>query len=303
MVDSIAQLPETPAPWKHWLGWTCAVLLAALFLVSGFWKLVDPLATEQRMVQMLFPRQIALIVAIGVGITEAWAGVMILVPRWRKWGAWLCALLLVAFMVYMGVNYSRLTGEDCSCFPWMKRVVGPAFFISDAAMLLGALLAGVWARRAEGWKPAAAALGAIAVFAGAVYGVTATQQSGVLAPASVMVDGKPFSLHEGRILIFFFDPECMHCYAGAQRMSKYAWKGEVKVLAVPTVNPQWAGSFLKDTGLPALVSKDIKALRDVFPFTDPPYGVALDRGRQVAALPFFDEKEPVTALRQLGWVQ
>ena len=61
--------------------------LALLFLVSGFWKLLDPLATEQRMVQMLFPRQIALLVAIGVGISEAWAGVMILVPRWRKWGA------------------------------------------------------------------------------------------------------------------------------------------------------------------------------------------------------------------------
>ena len=93
---------EAPAAWKYWIGWTCAVLLAALFLVSGFWKLVDPLATEQRMVQMLFPRQIALLVAIGVGITETWAGVMILAPRWRKWGAWLCGLLLVAFMVYMG---------------------------------------------------------------------------------------------------------------------------------------------------------------------------------------------------------
>jgi len=303
MVDSIAHVPEPPAAWKSWLGWTCAVALALLFLVSGFWKLLDPLATEQRMVQMLFPRQIALLVAIGVGITEAWAGVMILVPRWRKWGAVLCGLLLLAFMVYMGVNYARLTGEDCSCFPWLKRVVGPAFFISDAAMLLAALVAGVWARSAEGWKPAAAALGAIVVFGGAVYGMTTLQQTGVLAPASVIVDGKPHSLHEGRVIIFFFDPECMHCFAGAQRMSKYAWKSEVKVLAIPTVNPQWAGSFLKDTGLQALVSKDVKPLREVFPFTDPPYGIALEGGRQVAALPFFDEKEPVTVLRTLGWVQ
>ncbi len=281
-------------------------MLAALFLVSGFWKLVDPLATEQRMVQMLFPRQIALIVAIGVGITEAWAGLLILVPRWRRSGAWLCGLLLVAFMVYMAVNYARLTGEDCSCFPWLKRVVGPAFFWSDAAMLLGALLAGLWAPRFEGWKAAAGALGAIAVFAGAVYGVTATQQTGVLAPPSVLVDNKPFSLHQGRILIYFFDPQCMHCYTGAQRMSKYAWKGEVTVLAVPTVNPQWSGSFLKDTGLSARVAqdqKDLAPLRAVFPFTDPPYGVALDRGRQVQAFPFFDDNEPLTALRKLGWVQ
>jgi hypothetical protein len=228
---------------------------------------------------------------------------MILVPRWRKWGAWLCGLLLVAFMVYMGVNYARLTGEDCSCFPWLKRVVGPAFFISDAAMLLAALLAGLWARQTEGWKHAAAALGAIVVFAGAVYGVTATQQRGVLAPASVIVEGQPVSLHEGRVLIYFFDPECMHCYAGAQRMSKYSWKGAVKVIAVPTVNPQWASGFLRDTGLLAIVAKDPKALREVFSFTDPPYGVALDRGRQVAALPFFDENEPLTTLRKFGWVE
>jgi uncharacterized membrane protein YphA (DoxX/SURF4 family) len=296
-------VPEPPAAWKHWLGWMCAVLLAALFLVSGFWKLVDPLATEQRMVQMLFPRQVALLVAIGVGVTEAWAGLMILVPRWRKWGAWLCGLLLVAFMVYMGVNYARLTGEDCSCFPWLKRVVGPAFFISDAVMLVGALLAGLWARGTEGWKHAAAGLGAIVVFAGAVYGVTATQQSGVLAPASVIIDGKPYSLHEGRVLIYFFDPECMHCFAGAQRMSRYAWKGEVKVLAVATVNPKWAEGFLKDTGLRAMAVRDPKALREVFAFTDPPYGVAIERGRQVAAFPFFDEKEPFAALQKLGWVQ
>lgn len=277
--------------------------LALLFLVSGFWKLVDPLATEQRMVQMLFPRQIALLVAIGVGITEAWAGVMILVPRWRRWGAALCGVLLVAFMVYMGVNYARLTGEDCSCFPWLKRVVGPAFFVSDAAMLLAALGAGVWARQAQGGRPAVAVLGAIVGFAGVVLGMTSMQQTGVLAPASVIVDGKAMSLHEGRVIVFFFDPECMHCFAGAQRMSKYAWKGEVKVLAIPTVNPQWAGSFLKDTGLQALVSKDVKPLREVFPFTDPPYGVALEGGRQVAALPFFDDKEPLTALQKLGWVR
>lgn len=294
---------QPPAAWKYWLGWTCAVALAALFLVSGLWKLVDPLGTEQRMVQMLFPRQIALLVAIGVGITEAWAGVMILVPRWRKWGAWLCGLLLVAFMVYMGVNYARLTGEDCSCFPWLKRVVGPAFFVSDAAMLLGALLAGMWVRPTEGWKHAAVALAAIVVFAGAMYAVTASQQTGALAPASVVVDGKPFSLHEGRVFVYFFDPECMHCYEAAQRMSKYAWKRDVKLLTVPTVNPKWAAGFLKDTGLKASIANDPIALRDVFKFTDPPYAAAIERGRQVAALPFFDEKEPLAALRKLGWVE
>ena len=141
------------------------------------------------MVQMLFPRQIALLVAIGVGLMEAWAGVMILVPRWRRWGSWLCGFLLLAFMVYMAVNYTRLTGEDCSCFPWLKRVVGPGFFIGDTVMLLMAIGAGWWANRAESWRQAVLALGALVVFAGAVYGVTVARQGGMKGPAEITADG------------------------------------------------------------------------------------------------------------------
>jgi uncharacterized membrane protein YphA (DoxX/SURF4 family) len=307
MDDSMAQgnalaSPDVAAPWKTWAGWVCAVLLALLFLVSGIWKLVDPLATEQRMVQMLFPRQIALLVAIGVGLMEAWGGVMILVPRWRRWGAWLCSLLLLAFMVYMAVNYTRLTGEDCSCFPWVKRMVGPGFFIGDAVMLLMAVAAGWWANRAESWRQAVLALGALVVFAGAVYGVTVARQGGMKGPAEITADGTSFSLRQGRVLVFFFDPECMHCFAGARAMSKYKWK-DVRIVAVSTVNPQFGASFLKDTGLKVPLSSDIKVLRESFKFTDPPYAVALDQGREVQVLPFFDDNEPLGALRKLGWVE
>ncbi|MBI5085844.1 MAG: DoxX family membrane protein [Acidobacteria bacterium] len=307
MEDSMAQGDDSPVPlpvqlWKVWAGWACAGALALLFLVSGLWKLLDPLATEQRMVQMLFPAQIAMAVALLTGITEAWAGLLILVPRWRRWGAWLCGLLLVAFMVYMGVNYARLTGEDCSCFPWLKRVVGPGFFIGDGLMLLAAFLAGLWAGKPESYKQALMSLGALVVFAGVLYGVTAARQTGIQAPPSITVDGTSLSLRQGRVLVYFFDPECMHCFAGAQGLQKLAWR-EVKVVAVPTVNPQWGANFLRDTGLRAGLSTDTAALREKFKFTDPPYAVALDRGRQVEAFPFFDDKEPAATLKKLGWVK
>jgi hypothetical protein len=124
----------------------------------------------------------------------------------------------------------------------------------------------------------------------------------VKAPEQITVDGKPFPMGEGRVFVYFFDPECMHCFAGAKAMSGYKWK-DVKVVVVPTVNPHWAIAFLRDTGLKAGVSFDQKVLRGVFQFTDPPYGVAIERGRQVQAFAFFDEKEPVTGLKALGWVE
>ena len=61
---------------------------------------------------------------------------MILVPRLRRWGALVLGALLVAFMGYFAIHYNALRGADCSCFPWLKRVVGPGFFVGDAVMLL-----------------------------------------------------------------------------------------------------------------------------------------------------------------------
>ena len=44
-------------------------------------------------------------------------------------------ILLLVFLIYFGLHYQELRGMDCSCFPWLKRVVGPGFFIGDGAML------------------------------------------------------------------------------------------------------------------------------------------------------------------------
>ncbi|HOK47562.1 MAG TPA: hypothetical protein PLK67_16585, partial [Bryobacteraceae bacterium] len=85
--------------------------------------------------------------AIGVGTAETFIAVLLLIPRYRRWGAWLAGLMLVAFMIYIGVLYDRLLGDDCNCFPWIRRVVGPMFFITDGAMLLPAIGAAVWSRR------------------------------------------------------------------------------------------------------------------------------------------------------------
>ena len=289
--------------WQTVLGTLCALALTALFLSSGLWKLIDPISWSERLVQALVPRQLALPGAIAVGMTETLGAILVLVPRWRRWGAWVCGALLVFFMAYFAINYKALAGNDCSCFPWLKRVVGPTFFVSDAAMLLLAVLAGVFAEPSRRWKQAAGVLCAIAVFAAALYGYQATRGGGVVAPPTVTVDGKPLQLREGKVFVFFFDPECAHCYAAAKDFATYHWKGGIQLVATPTVNPQWGAIFLERTGFKSQWTPDQKVLRDAFRFTDPPYAVTLDNGRLVKALPFFDETEPRKTLKAIGWIE
>jgi uncharacterized membrane protein YphA (DoxX/SURF4 family) len=292
---------ELPA-WKKVAATLSAILLAAIFLVSGVWKITEPLDAAARMAQAQVPAMLSLPTAIGFGIAEVFGGLLILIPRFRKWGAWLCGLMLIAFMIYFAIFYQVLRGADCSCFPWLKRVVGPGFFIGDGIMLLLALAAGMWASKPESLRSAFVILGAVSVFACVSYGVTAMRQTGLKAPDAITVDGRPYSLQRGKIFLYFFDPECSHCDAAARQMAKFAWK-ETTVIAIPTRMPQFTGQFLTNTGLKAKESNDLELLKQTFKFGDPPYGVALENGRQKAAIPVFDEKEPAAAMRSHGFIE
>jgi hypothetical protein len=205
-------------------------------------------------------------------------------------------------MIFIGINYNALRGAECSCFPWVKRAVGPGFFIGDGIMLALAVLAGVWARRAQSMRYAMLILGAVTLFAAGSYGVAAMRQTGTKAPDTVTVNGKPYSLQEGQILIFYFDPECLHCLDAAKRMSKLNW-GDTRIVAVPINVPQFAQGFLDDTHLNAVLSNDLPQLKKIFPFVSAPAGVALVNGREKMALTQFEEPEPVGTLKKLGFIR
>ena len=289
-----------------------AVLLAAFFILAGTWKIMEPYAAASRMKEMLVPATLSLPFAIALGISEAVGGVLLVVPRFRRWGAWITGFLLVAFMGYIGINYTTLHGQDCSCFPAinflgfkldMKRAVGPEFFIGDIAMLLMAAIAGYWAKRSESLRSAAIIAGAVGVFAIVSFGITYARQTGTHAPETITVDGKPYSLQVGRVLIYFFDPECSHCYQAAKKMAKYNWK-DVRIIGQPTVNPQFAPPFLKDTSLKVDgIASDLDLLKKTFPFVNGPFAVAIENGRQKAAIDNFDDQEPGPALRKLGFIE
>ena len=288
--------------WKTTLSWVSAILLAVLFLASGLWKLTDAPGAAVRMAQARVPQSLSLAGAIGFGIAETFGAVLLLVPRFRRWGAWLTGALLIAFMIFVGINYNALRGADCSCFPWVKRAVGPAFFIGDGFMLALAAMAGWWARPARAARSALTILGAIALFAAAAYGIVDLRQTGTKAPDTVTVNGNPYSLQEGKILIFYFDPECLHCFDAAKRMAAMNW-GDTRIVAVPINVPQFAQEFLDRTHLKAVVSNDLPRLKKIFPFVSAPAGVALVNGREKQALTQFEEPEPAPALKKLGFIR
>ena len=307
MNDSMAQAQpalarlELPG-WKSGLNWTAAGILAIVFVVSGLYKITDPQGWAVRLTQLRFPQPLSLAAALTVGIAETLGGVLVLVPRFRRWGAILTTVLLVVFMLYMGINYSALKGADCSCFPIVKRVVGPLFFVGDAGLLVTALAAGLWAKPASGLRSALVILGTVAVFAGVSYGVAAARQTGTKAPDTVPVEGKPYSLQQGKILLYFFDPECVHCLDAGKRMSHYNW-GDTRIVAIPIQEPRFAAAYLDDTKLKAAVSNDIKELKAIFPFVAVPAGVALVDGREKMALSNFDGDEPAATLKKLGFIR
>jgi uncharacterized membrane protein YphA (DoxX/SURF4 family) len=288
--------------WKTMAAWVCAILIGGLFLVAGVWKLTDHLGAAARMTQALVPAQLSVFTALFFGAAEVFSGILILIPRYRRWGAWLISLMLIAFMVYIGVFYDRLLGADCTCFPWVKRAVGPMFFYSDAAMLALAAVAGWWAKPSEGLKTALVIAAGVGVFAGVAYGITESRQTGAKAPDTIVVDGQPVSLQQGKVLLYFYDPECAHCDQAARRMAKHTWSG-VKIYGLPSRVPQFGKYFMDSTGLKAGNSPEHDALKKLFPFGDPPYGVLLEHGRQKAALSRFDEAEPESTLRSLGFIE
>jgi uncharacterized membrane protein YphA (DoxX/SURF4 family) len=307
MNDSMAQARgslialDLPS-WKNLLSWIAAGIIALLFLVSGLWKITDVQGAAMRMAQAKVPQSLSTAAALLFGIAETVGAVLILVPRFRRWGSVLVSLLLVAFLIYIGIHYNALRGEECSCFPWLKRAVGPGFFIGDGFMLALALCAGLWSRRPASLRSAIVVLGAVTVFAMASYGVAAARQTGTKAPESTLVDGKPYSLEQGKILLFFFNPQCMHCYDAAKRMSQLSW-GDTRVVAIPVEQPQFANGFLQETGLRAVVSSEFAKLAPIFSYTAYPFGVALENGREKAALTQFEDAEPTASLRQLGFVK
>jgi len=227
---------EMPS-WKTLLNHAAALVVAFLFIAAGVYKAIDPYKFANLAHNLLVWKDWTLPLALGLAVAETTAGVLILIPRFRRWGAILAGFLLIAFMGYIGWNYKALIGRDCSCFPElrlpmgividMRRSVGPGFFYGDLAFLAAAAIAGFWAKRSQGLRTAAVILGAIAVFTAVSYGSVYSKLTGLKAPDSIIVEGQPMALDEGKVFLFFYDPECGTCFAVGKSMAPVKFKSDV----------------------------------------------------------------------------
>jgi uncharacterized membrane protein YphA (DoxX/SURF4 family) len=295
-----AESIEQPA-WKTALSWTGAIVVAVLFLASGIWKATDPTGWAVKLTQAKFPQELSVAGAIILGILETTAGVLVIVPRFRRWGAWLSGALLIGFMLYIGFYYNDLRGQDCSCFPWLKRTVGPMFFVGDAVMLAAAIAAGRFSQRVTRKLGAYVILAAVSVFALVSYGAAAVKDSGTKAPDTIAVDGKPYPLGSGKIFLYLYDPECMHCLEAGRKLAKMNW-GDTKVIGVPSRMPQFAENFMKMTAMNKPNSTDWDLLNKTFSIKGTPGGVAIENGHEKAQLTQFEDDEPAATLTKLGFI-
>jgi hypothetical protein len=282
----------------------CAILLGILFLISGGWKVLMPFQSGEILEQAQVPAGFGVLGAAALGTLELFAAVLLFVPQFRRLGGLLSAGLMIFFIAWVSFYYHVLVGRECGCFPIIKRAVGPGFFVSDGIMLLMALAVYFWSPKVLKFRVPAFALASVALLACLSFGVAAKSHYGSQIPTPLIVDGKPENLNHGKVFVFFYDPSCEHCDAASKFMSTFAWK-DTKVIAIPTVNPQWADAFLHDTHLKASTSLELKKMKQAFPFVDPPYGVALVDGSEKATFnqAQFNKPLPKPELQKLGFVE
>jgi len=292
------------ANWKRRAAAIAAVALAVIFLVSGGWKVLQPFQTGELLEQAQVPAGLGTVGAAALGTVELFAAFLLLVPRYRRWGGLLGSALLLFFIGWIAFYYNKLVGHECSCFPIIKRSVGPGFFVSDGVMLLLGVVAWVWSRKIANFRGPFIALSALILLAGISFGVNAAVRRNVQVPNPVIVDGKPADLTNGKVFLFFYDPYCSHCDAAAKFMSKLNWS-DTRIVAIPTIDPKFAADFLRDTKLKAGTSVETAKLRKAFQFVDPPYGVALVDGQVKKTFPQtqFNAPLPAPDLKQLGFVK
>lgn len=291
-----------PPAWKQVVNWTAAILIAIVFLAAGLFHILDPYGAAVLMTNLKLPQAISIPFAVGLGTVETFTGILFLIPRYRKWASWLGILLLAAFMAYIGYFYNDLRGADCSCFPWVKRAVSPAFFLEDGVMMLLAILAGLWTISTRQLRFPALVFGVTAVFAFVSFGVASARQSGTKAPDTIKVNGQPYNIATGKVFIYFYDPECMHCLDAGERMAKMDW-GSTKFVGQPVVHPWFAPAFNERTGLKGVTADDLDILKKTFPYKGTPAAVAIENGREVSALTQFYAPEPIATLRKLGFAK
>lgn len=115
--------------------WTFRILTGAVFIYSGFVKLIDLWGFIYKIEEYLsvwgfsVPRGVNLICALLLSTTEFVAGVMLLTGCYKRTSAWLLTLMMAVMLPLTAYIYIADPVSDCGCF-------GDAIILSNGATFL-----------------------------------------------------------------------------------------------------------------------------------------------------------------------
>lgn len=128
------------------LGTAARLGLAAVFLVSGILKVIDPAQTRVAVrAYEVLPAELVGPVATGLPLVELVLGTLLLVGAFTRWAALATAVLLVVLMTAVAQAWARGLSIDCGCFGGGGAVAkGDTRYPQELARDFGALLLAVW---------------------------------------------------------------------------------------------------------------------------------------------------------------
>jgi uncharacterized membrane protein YphA (DoxX/SURF4 family) len=135
-----------PRPAVDWLGTVVRLGLAAVFLVSGALKVVDPAQTRiaVRAYELLPPALIGP-VATTLPLLELALGTLLLAGVVSRWVALASAVLLLVLMGGVAQAWARGLSIDCGCFGGGGQVAqGDTRYPQELARDVGTLLLALW---------------------------------------------------------------------------------------------------------------------------------------------------------------
>jgi uncharacterized membrane protein YphA (DoxX/SURF4 family) len=128
------------------LGTVLRLGLAAVFLVSGELKVVDPAQTRIAVrAYELLPPDLVGPVATALPLVELVLGTLLLVGAFTRWIAVASAVLLVVLMAAVAQAWARGLSIDCGCFGGGGTVAkGDTRYPQELARDVGTLLLALW---------------------------------------------------------------------------------------------------------------------------------------------------------------
>ncbi len=122
------------------LHWVCRLILAVVFLVSGYIKLQSPLEFASAIAgYKLVPDSFIFPLATYLPWLEMGLGVLLLIGWKIRYVAVGAAALLLFFTVILTVTYLRGIEADCGCFGFGHKI-SPLTIARDMLILLPAVL-------------------------------------------------------------------------------------------------------------------------------------------------------------------